>query len=139
MEETYTDATFSNPHSTESPTVKMLGVVWDPQEDYLHFCVADIAEGAPTTEPTKRDVVSIVGKFYDLLGFLAPVVTRFKRLFRKLCEQQLQWEEALLDDALQREWEALVKDLQDSSSVSIPRAIVRELMRMCARIPCVDL
>ena len=54
-------------------------------------------------------------------GFLAPVIIRFKRLFQKLCEQQLQWDEAL-PDALQREWEALVKDLQDSSLVSIPRS-----------------
>ena len=45
----------------------------------------------------------------------------FKRLFQKLCEQQLQRDEAL-PRALQREWEALVKDLQHSSFVSIPRS-----------------
>ena len=121
MEETYTDATLGKPHSTESSTVKVLGVVWEPQEDSLHFCVADIAEAAATTEPTKRNVVSIIGKLYDPLGFLAPVIIRFKRLFQKLCEQQLQWDEAL-PDALLREWKALVKDLQDSSLVSIPRS-----------------
>lgn len=101
--------------------MKVLGVVWDPQEDCLHFCVADAAEAAATTEPTKRNVVSIIGKFYDPLGFLAPVIIRFKRLFQKLCEQQLQWDEAL-PDALRRESEALVKDLQGSSLVSIPRS-----------------
>ena len=73
------------------------------------------------TEPTKRNVVSIIGKFYDPLGFLAPVVIRFKRFFQKLCQQQLQWDEAL-PDALQKEWEALVKDLRDSSPISIARS-----------------
>ena len=121
MEETYTDVALGKLHSTESSTVKVLGVVWEPQEDCLHFCVADIAEAAATTEPTKRNVVSISGKLYDPLGFLAPVIIRFKRLFQKLCEQQLQWDETL-PDALLREWESLVKDLQDSSLVSIPRS-----------------
>ena len=121
LEETYTDATLGKPHSTESPTVKVLGVIWNPQDDCLQFCVTDIAEAAATTEPTKRNVVSIIGKFYDPLGFLAPVIIRFKGLFQRLCERQLQWDEAL-PDALQREWEALVKDLHDSCSVSIPRS-----------------
>lgn len=33
LEETYTDAMLGDTHSSESPTVKVLGVVWDPQED----------------------------------------------------------------------------------------------------------
>ena len=55
--------------STKSTTVKVLGVVWDPGEDNLQFSVADIAEVAAATEPTKRNVVSIIGRFYDPLGY----------------------------------------------------------------------
>ena len=29
-------------------------------------------------EPTKRNIVSTIGKFYDPLGFLAPVVIHLK-------------------------------------------------------------
>lgn len=101
--------------------MKVLGVPWDPQEDRLLFSVTDIAEAASTTEPTKRNVVSIIGKFYDPLGFLAPVIIPFKRFFQKLCEQQLQWDEAM-PETLHREWKSLVEDLQDSSLVSIPRS-----------------
>ena len=90
MEEMYTDATLGRLHSTKSSAVKVLGVVQDPQEDCLHFRVTDIAKAAATTETTKRNVVSIIGKFCDPLGFLAPVIIRFKRLFQKLCEQQLE-------------------------------------------------
>ena len=64
--------TLGKPHSSESPTVKVLGAIWDPPEDCLDFYAADIAEAAATAEPTKRNVVSIIGKFYDPLGFLAP-------------------------------------------------------------------
>lgn len=120
LNKTYADATVGKPHSSEAPTVKVLGVTWNPQEDCLYFQVTDIAEAATTTEPTKRNVVSIIGKFYDPLGFLAPVIIRFKKLLQKLCEQQLQWNEPL-PEALQREWGALVEDLRGGSIISIPR------------------
>lgn len=94
LERTYADVMLGHPHSPESRTVKVLGVLWDPQEDWLQFSIVEVAA---TTEPTKRNIVSIIGKFYDPLGFLAPVIIRFKRLLQKLCEQKLQWDEALTD------------------------------------------
>ena len=69
----------------------------------LQFSVADIAELAANTEPTKRNVVSIIGKFYDPLGYLTPVIIRFKRLFQKLCQAQVKWDDGLPEN-LQGEW-----------------------------------
>ena len=120
LDQTYADVTLGKPHSSGSPTVKVLGVVWDPGEDSLWFSVADIAEVAATTEPTKRNVVSIIGKFFDPLGYLAPVIIRFKKLFQRLCEHQVQWD-GVLPENLQREWKLLVDDLQHSKPISIPR------------------
>lgn len=68
--------------------MKVLGVVCNPQKDCLHFCVADIAEAVANTEPTKRNAVNIIGKFYAPLEFLLLVIIPFKRLFQKLCEQK---------------------------------------------------
>ena len=96
LDETYADGTLVKPHSTKSTTVKVLGVVWDLGEHNLQFSVADIAEVAAATEPTKRNVVSIIGRFYDPLGYLAPAIIRFKRLFQKLCEQRVERDECLL-------------------------------------------
>ena len=121
LEETYADATLGKPHSLLSSTVKVLGVVWDPGEDYLQFGIADIAEVASSVEPTKRNIVSTIGKFYDPLGFLAPVIIRFKRLFQKLCERQAQWDDVLAE-ALQEEWRALIEDLRGCCPFSIPRS-----------------
>ena len=86
----------------------------------LQFSVADIAELASNTEPTKRNVVSIIGKFYDPLGYLTPVIIRFKRLFQKLCQAQVKWDDGLPEN-LQGECKLLVEDLQKSSPISIPR------------------
>ena len=87
----------------------------------LQFSVADIAKVAAATEPTKRNVVSIIGRFYDLLGYLAPVITCFKRLFQKLGEQRAEWDECLLEN-LQKEWKMLVDNLRHSNPICIPRS-----------------
>ena len=42
----------------------------------------DIAIAARELQPTKRNIVSLVGKFYDPLGYLAPVVIQFKTFFK---------------------------------------------------------
>ena len=120
-EETYADATLGETDGCTSPMLRVLGIIWDPLRDHLHFSVAKVAETAAVIEPTKRNVVSTIGKFYDPLGFLAPVIIRYKRLFQKLCEHNLQWDEAL-PKTLQREWDSLVKDSQDSGSLSLPRS-----------------
>ena len=57
---------------------KVLGIRWDPQTDQLIQSLEDIAGLARTLEPTKREIVSLVGKFYDPFGLLSPVVVNFK-------------------------------------------------------------
>ena len=48
-----------------------------------------LALAATSLEPTKRSVVSLVGRFYDPLEFLAPVVICFKMFIQELCEAKL--------------------------------------------------
>ena len=100
--------------------VKVLGTSWNTLEDCVCFSVADVYETAIGIEPTKRNVISTIGKFYDPLGLLSPVIIRFKVLFQKLCERRLQWDE-VLPELLKREWELLVRDLCDGGTVTIPR------------------
>ena len=71
---------------------KILGVPWNPTNDCLIFNVAELPRLASCLQPTKRNVVTLIGKFYDPLGFLAPVTIRFKVLFQKLCRNKLEWD-----------------------------------------------
>lgn len=56
---------------------KVLGVCRNVSTDQLVFNVKEIAMLAKEIEPTKRHVVAIVGRFYYLLGYLAPTVVQF--------------------------------------------------------------
>ena len=119
-EESYTGATLGTSQLVGSQEVKILGVRWNPHTDCRTFSVSDIARAAEIIEPTKRNVVSIVGRFYDPLGFLAPVVLRFKLLFQQLCMNKMDWDQPLTDSLLD-EWNTLVHDLQAEIQISIPR------------------
>lgn len=46
----------------------------------------EIAAAAVNLGPTKRSIVSLVGKIYDPLGLLSPIVVRFKMFLQELCE-----------------------------------------------------
>ena len=63
---------------------KILGVCWSAEKDRLVFNISDIATLARNMELTKRNIISVVGRFYDLLGYLAPAVVCFKILLQHL-------------------------------------------------------
>ena len=86
--------------------------------DILLFDVSELAQLAKNLQPTRRNLVSLIGKFYDPLGFLAPITIQFKILFRKLC---LDWDN-LLSEELIVEWKELVANLSEGGPVSIPRS-----------------
>ena len=96
-EETYTKSTLGNTQRLRLGEQKVLGVRWDVASDHFTFNVDDIACLAKELEPTKRHIVSIVGRFYDPLGFLSPVVVQFKMLFQQLCDSKLDWDQPLTD------------------------------------------
>ena len=76
--------------------------------------ISSIARGL---EPTKRSIVSLVGRFY---GFLAPVVIHFKMFFQELCEVKLDWDQPLTGKLLER-WKLLKSGLGEGQTILIPR------------------
>ena len=120
LEETYTRSTLGTNQSLRSGEQKILGVRWNVFADQLVIDVSNVAHLARELEPTKRHIVSVVGRFYDPLGFISPVVIQFKILFQELCRTKLDWDEPL-DGELLRKWRSLISDLQVSPTVSIPR------------------
>ena len=82
-------------HPTEH---KVLGVHWNVSLDQLVFSLDAVLESTATVEPTKRVVISLIGRIYDPLGFLSPVTVRFKILMQELCKNKLGWDQLLDGD-----------------------------------------
>ena len=100
--------------------VKVLGVIWNPSSDSLVFDLSDLSAVADNLQPTKRNLVSLIGRFYDPLGYLAPGIIKYKIFFQRLCQSKLDWD-ADLPDELQDCWRVLLADLREASLISIPR------------------
>ena len=65
MEETYAETMLpTNPNSRQGEW-KVLRVRWRVMDDTLVFYFQDIAEMADDFQPTKRSVISVIGRFYD--------------------------------------------------------------------------
>eukprot|EP00731_Ephydatia_muelleri_P001054 Em0001g1054a len=72
-------------------TVKVLGMKWRPADDVLIFDLSNLHSIVSMAEPTKRNVIGLCARFYDLPGFVSPVTVRFKMLLQDICTAKLDW------------------------------------------------
>ena len=66
-EETYAKSMLGGVEETSSSEQKLLGVRWNPLKDVFIFDLTKIANYTRDLQPTKRNIVSVVAKFYDHL------------------------------------------------------------------------
>ena len=85
--------------------------------DNLMVDITKTASLARKVEPTKRNVISTVFKFYYPLS---PIVGQFKILFQELGKEKRDWD-APLEDSCKSTWERLVAQLQASKPIILPR------------------
>ena len=116
----YTGSTLGPPLSTNEDKQKILGTLWDSNEDNLIIDIKDVADRAQTVEATKRNVISVTSKIYDPMGFIFPLSVNFKLLFQELCEAKGDWDHPL-EGTLKRKWQKLVDNLKEVHPVVIPR------------------
>ena len=129
-DDTYAKETLGTAHlTTNSCEHKVLGVAWDSSSDCLLFDMSTLAQLARDMQPTKRNLVSLIGKFYDPLGFLAPITIKYKMLFQTLCRSKLEWDHVLPNELL-KEWRDLITDLTEGHPVSIPRKYLRDIQEL---------
>ena len=126
LDETYSKATLGNDQELAAGDQKTLGVKWCVETDHFIVDVGDIARRAKDLTPTKGHVVSLAGRIYDPLGFLSPIVIRFKCLFQELCQLQLEWDEPLTGTLLSK-WESMVTDLQAQQQIQVPRYLFHDI------------
>ncbi|CAB4039577.1 G2 M phase-specific E3 ubiquitin- ligase, partial [Paramuricea clavata] len=99
---------------------KILGIRWNYVNDTFIFNFQRIVQAARELEPTKRNVIGIISRFYDPLGVLAPITVKLKMFFQELCQSKVEWDEELSSE-LKKKWEHLILDLENIESTLIPR------------------
>ncbi|GFW30223.1 integrase catalytic domain-containing protein [Trichonephila clavipes] len=102
-------------------SVKTLGISWKPFEDCFVFKVSVSAKHIYT----KREVLSVIAKLYDPLGFLGPVIAKAKVFLQQLWQCKLDWDD-VLPNSIANEWREFVTTLKCIKEVKINRFIMAD-------------
>lgn len=119
VDETYASTVLGPNQKVHSGERKVLGVRWNNSADQLVMDLEEIASAATALEPTKRAIVSLVGRFYDPLGLLSPIVIQYKVFLQEMCRMKMSWDQPLSGELLRR-WHHLVSSLQGKQSFATP-------------------
>ena len=102
-----------SPHET----VKALGIIWEPEGDFLRF---DSKVQYSDELPTKRSILASIAKLYDPLGLIAPVVVRAKIIMQQLWLLSIGWDDPVPEN-MRMSWDRYYRELPKISAHRIPR------------------
>ena len=125
-DETYVEATLPTSMPKHSAEHEVLGVCWSTTLDQLVFSLDAMLEESAVVGPTKRVVISLIGRIYDPLGFLSPVTICFKILMQELYKNRLGWDQ-LLSGELLAKLTKLVEQLREAPPITLPRCCLQGL------------
>ncbi|GBN32855.1 hypothetical protein AVEN_14027-1 [Araneus ventricosus] len=106
-------------------SVKTLGISWKPFQDRFVFKVSISIKPSYT----KREVLSVIDRLYDPLGFLGPVLTRAKVLLQRLWQQRLDWDD-VLPNPIADEWKEFVTTMKCIEKVKIRFILIDTWLRI---------
>lgn len=94
---------------------KILGLRWLPASDVFSFSIA-----SPQSICTKRNILSITARLYDVLGLVGPVILFAKLLIAQLWSFHIDWDEAPPSNIIQI-WQTFIHELPLLSKLQFPR------------------
>ena len=112
-------STLGVPNNIEGPN-KVLGVIWDSDDDTLQLDLCDVAEFAKSLPATKRSVLRIAAKIFDPMGYLTVFTINFKVVFQRLCINKVPWDEPFTGEYMKK-YESLLRLLEECPHVCMPR------------------
>ncbi|GFX72146.1 integrase catalytic domain-containing protein [Trichonephila clavipes] len=101
--------------------VKTLGISWKPFEDCFVFKASVSAKHIYT----KLEVLSVITKLYDPLGFLGPEIAKAKVFLQQLWQCKLDWDD-VLPNSIANEWREFVTTLKGIEEAKINRFIMAD-------------
>jgi len=109
--------------------VRILGLNWDTEADCFVFQFNDLISLVNSLPPTKRSLLKVSAKNFDLLGFLSPVIIGAKILFQQVCICKINWDQSMTSEVLSK-WNQIPREFELLSKVRIPRCYVNRMLLM---------
>ncbi|XP_048007439.1 uncharacterized protein LOC125242646 isoform X1 [Leguminivora glycinivorella] len=97
--------------------LKTLGLKLNMQKDCFVF---SCPEAFNKEKPTKRDILSYISKFYDPLGFIAPIIMKAKAFMQKIYAENIGWNQ-VPSALLLQEWRSFAFKLSQMEPFIIKR------------------
>ncbi|XP_065087718.1 uncharacterized protein LOC135709340 [Ochlerotatus camptorhynchus] len=107
--------------NTSIDVMKTLGLIWSPQRDEFVFSTNQTDREA--SHPTKRTVLSEIGRLFDPLGLVTPVTIIAKMIMQRIWRSGLPWDTPLEGELLQS-WKQFREALLLVSEIKIPRCTI---------------
>ena len=87
---------FVNRHEqSKSSDEKVLRIHWNENADVFVINLSNCIKEAEELAPTKCNVFKIIGRFYDPIGYIQPIIISLKILFEEICSANVSWDEKL--------------------------------------------
>lgn len=102
---------------SSSDQLKILGLHWLPAEDVFTFRV-----NLEPRECTKRNVLSVIARLWDLVGFIAPVTLSAKLIVKSLWNDNIDWDE-MPPSHIIKLWQNFESELPLLQNIKLPRHV----------------
>ena len=99
---------------------KVLSIVWREREDNLIIDLRDYVMEAESYRVTKRNVLKVIAGFYDPVGWVQPVILKFKILFQEVCRESTAWDDEL-SECFKLKWYKIITEMKGIREIIIPR------------------
>ena len=109
----------------EDESVKILGMQWLSAQDYFKFNDVNVGFQYEVMS-TKRNVLSLIARCFDPLGFISPFIMFAKILFQDVWRLGLKWDDVLPEE-LHVQFQDWVKGFKHLCSMKIQRCYFPDL------------
>lgn len=111
--------------NSELPHERVLGLLWDPNEDRLRVSVKTEElkkEFLPGKPITKRKILSLVMSIFDPLGIVAPLTTKARIFLQDAWRSKAGWDEELPEET-SKKWQEWINSFKETD-FSVPRYVL---------------
>lgn len=100
--------------------IKTLGLMFNIDSDYFIFSTPDFDKDYCLN--TKRKILSFIGKIFDPMGLIGPVVIVAKLFMQELWSAKVDWDSELPEGQL-KSWNIFLTNLNLMKTITIPRCV----------------